>query len=129
MNVPLILDTCVFFDQSFLHKLRTYHGQKIIPVVAYVELSIRYIVDKKKDSNFVDRLLRKLDIKIERLDKNYAKNAVMCCNSGKDFKENYRDFLIGAHAFPAPRTMVTNNKKDFYFVSKVYDAYEMCQKI
>lgn len=35
---------------------------------------------------------------------------------GKDFKKNARDYFIGAHVYPPPRTLITDNIKDFWFI-------------
>jgi predicted nucleic acid-binding protein len=119
MNDPIILDTCVFFDKAFLHKLKTYHGEKVIPAVAYSELCVHFIKNKKKDDGFVDKVLRSMDIQIERFDAHNAKYAAKYCQDGPDFKKHNRDYFIGSHAWPPPKIMITNNTKDFIFLGKI----------
>ena len=130
MNVPLILDTNAISDAQFLNKIQKYHGRKILPAVAYAEVCVYFIGKKNKEQRYIDRLLRRIDIKVEPLDHHKAANAALCAIEGKDFKENARDYLIGAHAYPAPRTMVTYNKKDFWFLGdQVYSPDEILKKI
>jgi len=79
MNVPLILDTCVFSDKQFLYNLRTYHGRKILPAVAYSELCVHFIKNKKKSHNYLDHLLNSMDIEVDELNSRRAKNAALYC--------------------------------------------------
>jgi len=131
MNDPLIIDTCSFFDKTLIHKLKTYHGRKICPVVAYAELCVHFIKNRHKDDSFVDRMLGKLDIEIEQFDARKAKYAAKYCQDGPDFVKHHRDYFIGSHAYPPPRTMITNNAKDFEFLKKIkiYSCYDICKII
>ena len=133
MNDPLVLDTCSFSDKSFLNLLKIYHGDKFLPSVAYAELVVDYYFNKNKNPDHVDKLLRKLNIEVEWLDASKAKNAVLCCQDKQDFKDHIRDYLIGAHAFPAPRIMITNNIKDFECLvqSKVrlFTTFDFCRML
>jgi predicted nucleic acid-binding protein len=36
----------------------------------------------------------------------------------RDFKDNFRDYMIASHAYLPPRIVITNNKKDFSFLGK-----------
>jgi len=128
MNDPLILDTCAFSDKDFLYKLRKYHGRKILPAVAYSELCAHYVKNKKKNPQHLDRLLNQIDIEVDQLDKLRAQYAALYSKDGKDFKLHHRDYLIGAHAFPPPRKMITINKKDFWFLNNVYTPEEISKK-
>jgi len=114
MNDPIILDTCVFSDKSFLYKLEKYHGDKIIPAVAFCELYYHYLCTGKED--FILKLFSKLDIVIEEFDAVRAKNAALYSEGYGKFEENFRDYMIGSHAYPPPRKMITDNKKDFEFL-------------
>ena len=129
MHDPLVLDTCVFNDKNFLFKLGNYHGQKILPAVAYTELCVLQIGKKHKTQEYVDHFLNKLDIKVEWYEKRVAQNAALFGIKGGDFRQHDRDYMIGAHAYPPPRTMITNNKKHFWFVSKVYTPNEFLKLI
>lgn len=125
---PLILDTDVFSNRDFLEELKTYHGEKIIPSVAYAELSVHYIFNKNKSAEEVRDFLRKFHITIENLDARVVNNGVLCCQDANDFKTHSRDYLIGAHAYPNPRIMITNNLAHFKFLDdvgiRVYTSYQ-----
>ena len=128
MSYPIILDNCVFRDGNFLNKLNKYHGRKIIPVIAYTELAVYFKLHKNKNRGYIDYFLGRFDIEIERMDANIAKMAVDCCRDGDDFRDNFRDYLIGAHSFPAPRTLITNNVEDFPFVRRKFEPYDFVNK-
>lgn len=131
MNDPLILDTNVFRNRDFLHKLEKHHGRKILPAVAYAEMCVYYLGKKNKSPKYVDTFLNKLDIEVDWLDQRRARDAAMyCIDSGGNFSENARDYLIGAHAYPPPRTMITYNKDHFLFLGKrVYTPDEILKKM
>jgi hypothetical protein len=131
INDPLILDTCVFRDGSFLKKLEKYHGKKILPAVAYAEVCLYLIGKRHKKPAEVDYYINKLGIEVEWLTKTRAQYAALYGIKGEDFKDNNRDYLIGAHAYPPPRTMITYNKKDFWFIKRnfLYDSDEILKKI
>jgi len=114
MNEPLILDTCVFSDRSFLYKLKKYHGRKIIPAVAFCELYYHSLCKGKEDA--IMKLFSKLDIEIEEFDARRARNAALYSKGYGKFDKNFRDYMIGSHAYPPPRKMITDNKKDFEFL-------------
>lgn len=128
MNNPLILDSNIFRDKNFLYKLTSYHNRKILPVVAYAEICIHFIGQRNKDRRYVDRFLNKLGIEVEWLDQRRAETAALYGIKGGDFSKNSRDYLIGAHAYPPPRTMVTYNKKHFWFLrNRVYSPNEILE--
>lgn len=128
MNNPLILDTNIFKDKNFLYKLTSYHNRKILPVVAYAEICVYFIGQRNKSLSYVNYLLKKIDIEVEWLDQRRAENAALYGIKSGDFSKNARDYLIGAHAYPAPRTMVTYNKEHFWFLeNRVYSPDEILE--
>jgi len=127
-STPLILDTNVFSDGGFLNALESFHGEKKIPVIVYVEISIHFINNKGKSMQWIDRRLHRLGIEVEWLHKNHAKNIISYAAKFPDvFKSKWRDFLIASHAYPPPRTLITYNKKDFWFMRRngVYSPDEI----
>jgi len=103
-------------DTDLRYWLPKYHGRKILPAVAYTELSVYLIGVKKKTQEEVDRLLRSMGIEVEWFRHDEARKAaeigVLCGN----FKEKARDYMIGAHAYTAPRVVITNDVTHFAFL-------------
>ena len=128
MADPLILDTNIFNRRDFLIWLETYYGRKILPIVAYAEICVKFINKNKIES--LRGLLRKASIEIEFLEKNRAETCAQFGAMGKDFKDQARDYLIGAHVYPPPRTLITENKEHFWFIEEkwVFDPDEIMKK-
>ena len=116
----------LYRNKDFLYRLESFHGEKKLPVIAYVEICIYFIEKKKRNQNWVDRFLQRVGVEVEWLNKNFAKNIIQYAVAGKDFREKARDYLIGAHAYPPPRTLITYNKKDFTFLgNRVFTPEEI----
>lgn len=126
MNDPIILDTCVFFDRSFINGLKKYHGRIIVPAVAYCELLYSCNVKNKN----IDKLFGALSIEIEEFDARKAALAVKLSEGWGKWKENCKDYMIGAHANPAPRKLITFNVNDFEFLGdRVIEPYKLLDMV
>ena len=118
MPEPLVIDTCAMRDKPFRHWLRSYHGRKIIPAVAYTELSVFLVGKKRKTQEKVDALLHSLGIEIEWYRHGEARKAVECAIQYGEFDRNFRDYMIASHAYTAPWIVVTYNTKDFEYLNR-----------
>lgn len=115
MPDPLVLDTSAMRDRSFVHWLAGYHGEKLLPAVAYTELSIYMTGSRNKTQAQVDHMLRSAGIKIEWYRVQDARVAARwAVMSGSS--ENLQDFMIASRAVIAPWIVVTNNVKHFSFL-------------
>lgn len=113
MSTPLVLDTCAFRDRSFWPWLKSYHGRKVLPSIAYTEISVYFVGSRNKTQGEVDHWLKGLGITIDWYRHTEAMRAVEISISMGDFSRNWRDYMIASHAFYAPWIVVTNNVKDF----------------
>jgi len=114
MPDPLILDTCAMYDKDLIFWLQKYHGWKILPAVAYMEFAYHMMIDKGKTPEQVLKVLRSAGIEIEPFTPDIAFRTVLLAEGNiPDFKVNVRDYMIAAHAFTAPRIVVTNNVDHF----------------
>jgi len=116
MPDPLVLDSSVFKFTDFIQWLRRHHGRKILPVVAYTEISVWYVSIKGKDQSYVDDIISRARIELEWYTPHIAWRAVEFASASGDFSDHARDYMIAAHAYTAPRMIVTENKKDFAFL-------------
>lgn len=114
MAAPLVLDTNAFRTKGFLHWLRTYHGPKLLPAVAYAELGL--FIRHRGTQEAYDGMLAEHGIDVEWLDRERARTSIELALVHGDWDRNSRDYLIGAHAASPPRLLVTNNLKDFTFL-------------
>ena len=127
MSDPLVLDTCAMYDRDLVFKLGKYHGGKILPAVAYMEYAHHMIMDKGKSPESISRTLKIAGIEIEQFNSVMALNTVRLAEGNiPDFKENVRDYMIAAHAFTAPRIIVTNNVDHFSYIR---DRVETVQQV
>ncbi len=121
----IVIDTCVLItDKSFFKWLMSYRGDKILPLIAYVEYSIGQR-RRGKTQEEIDKLIKKvaqLEIpKFTTREAEYTINIVTDVyddDPNFDFKKNWRDTLIASHAYYAPTLLITNNVDDFRFLEK-----------
>jgi len=129
MADPIVLDTCVFRDKSFLKWVGRYHGRKIVPTFVYAETAIHYL-NRGKRIEDLDFLLRKLKIEVESHEPKHARYTANLGFDFKDFSENARDYLISGHAYLPPCHLITNNVKDFFFLeNRVHEPYDFIKMI
>lgn len=112
MPTPLVIDTCAFLDKDFVFWLQKYHGWKILPAVAYTEV-LYGLMNRGKSPEYLAKVLRSAGVDIEPFSPDLAVRAVYLAEGGNNFKKNARDYMIAAHAYTAPRIVVTNNLDDF----------------
>ena len=110
---PLIIDTCVFRDSSFIYGLKNYHGRKCISPITYIEMQV-YLMGRRKKLQFhFDKILDSSNIEILTLRKEEAIAAAEIGIRNGEFNRNSRDYMIAAHAYIAPWIVITHNKRDF----------------
>ena len=122
---PIVIDSNVFRDLSFINWLRSYHSRKVIPAIAYTEVLVYVTSVRGKTAGSFDALLRTAGIEIEWYRKEQARSAARFGADGGDFSQNARDYMIAAHASLAPWVVITNNIQDFSFLGdRVKTPYE-----
>lgn len=112
---PLVLDANTLHDRSFLHAISSYHGQKIVPAVAYTE-AIVHILNQGGPLERFDAMLRQVGAEVEWFRQKHGQTAARTGALVGDFSENARDHLIAAHAVAPNRFLVTHNTADFTFL-------------
>jgi len=115
MPPPLVIDTSAITDQNFRYWLYNYRGEKILPMVAFVELSV-FLQSRHKSKGQIMELLRRSGISIQPFGQAHANRAVETAIAAGDFKKNWRDHMIGGHAHTAPMKLITYNVVDFKFL-------------
>lgn len=125
---PLVIDTNALHDKDFVKFLPTYHGRKILPVIAYIEASIH--LRAKKTTEQILELLKVLGVKVEQMTTDQAHGAIEAAIEGRDFADNAHDYLIGSFATSPQHIVVTHNKKDFTFLpdKQVLSPLEVMKK-
>lgn len=123
MPEPLVIDNSAFAKPAFRRWLKTYYGQKIMPSVTYAEALV-HILNKGGTAEAFDDLLKGLRVRVEWTTRDHAAVAATAGSHHGDWKENARDYLIGAHAEGSPRVLVTENVKDFAHLPRVVDVWD-----
>ena len=111
-NPPVVLDTCSFDDRGFIHWLARYRGEKAIPPVVYCELAV-IAVQRTGNTSKLDGLLRAAGIETTEMSRAHARRAAEFASEDPDWRTNWRDYMIAAHAAYAPFRLVTFNIDDF----------------
>ncbi len=115
MPVPIVIDTSAVSDANFREWLYNYRGRKILPMVAFVEFSV-YLRSRGKSQGQIVGLLARFGIEIEPFGQAYAYRSIDTAVAARDFKKNWRDHMIAAHAHTAPLKLITYNVDDFSFL-------------
>ncbi len=102
MKPPLVIDTSSLRDAGFWKWLREYHGRKVLPAVAYAELSVYLVNVKHKTQDNVDDLLRSMDLEIGWFRAGEARCTVEIAGITREFAEKARDHMIASHAYLPP---------------------------
>lgn len=130
VNVPIVLDTNVLEDRTFIYWLRKYRGEKILPAVAYSECAI-HAVRKRRGLEKLNGLLRATGIIVEPMEKCHGDWAAYFCDEedGK-WKKRWRDYMIASHATCAPRVIITKDIEDFKPIlgDRSMNPYEFMRK-
>ena len=127
---PLVLDTNVLLDKTFLKWLEGYHDRKILPAIAYAEIAFAFL-KKYGSTEKLDRLLNWPDIRVARMDYREARLTAEIAYrvQNTDWRKQFRDYSIAAYAFEAPTVLVTRDKRNFAFLGpRVRDPYELMQE-
>ena len=114
---PIVIDTCSFRDRDFIRGLPSYHGRKVISSITYAEMQVFLIFQKKKEESYFDGILIDAGVEIQNYSKNHGLITANFGGNMGEFSNMFRDYAIASHAFLPPWIVVTNNKKDFEFLS------------
>jgi predicted nucleic acid-binding protein len=108
----LVLDTNTFDDKEFLKWLGRYHGEKIVPAVAYLELLLGDKASSKRMDEVIG-ILNRAGISRENYgEENVRKTATLCSWKWLDRDQRY-DMMVASHALDPGRVLITNNVKHF----------------
>ena len=130
MYMEVCLDTNVFRDEHnkrFFQWLRHKKIKAYVPAVSYQELSYHEI-RKFGSTAKLDSWLNAEDITVAPFTQDQARIASIGARQRGDFKENARDYAIGAFAVESKMMMITNNKKHFNWIMDVYTPAEIMEK-
>ncbi len=128
--MEICLDTNVFRDQNkwrFFQWMRSKGIKAYVPAVSYQELSYHEVRKFGSTAKF-DAWLNAEGIVVVSFTQDQARIASICVGSRGDFRENARDYAIGAYAVENNLIMVTNNKKHFAWIREVYTPAEIMEK-
>lgn len=129
MPDPIVIDTNAMQDRGFRPWLYNYRGRKIFPLICFVELSV-FLRSRGRSIGAIKGLLKTLGVEIEPFHMKYAYIAIETGVAFHDFKKNWRDHMIGAHAHTAPLRLITYNQKDFQFLGdRVMSPQDAMQKL
>ena len=84
-------------------------------MVAFVEFSV-FLLHRNKTQAEIEGLLRRFRVEIEWFKTDYGRHAASTGFQNKDFRKNWRDHMIAAHAHTAPLVLITHNTNDFAFL-------------
>jgi tRNA(fMet)-specific endonuclease VapC len=130
MTMDICLDTNVFRDadnKRFFQWIRHRRIKAYVPAVSYQELSYHEI-RKFGSTAKLDAWLNAEDIVVTPFTQDQARTASIAARQRGDFKENARDYAIGALAVENKMLMITNNKKHFNWIKDVYTPAEIMEK-
>lgn len=131
LHDPLVIDTCALRHKDFLAWLVHYRGRKILPSIAYCEFCFYMIVIRNKSIGDANFILKCSGIEVEDFTKNLGSLVAYHCREMEDpdFRENWRDFMIGAHASIAPIKLITDNIEDFSFLGdRVFEPHDFMKQ-
>lgn len=114
----LALDTNVFNDKKFCKWLLNSDEEKYLSAVAYMEY-VYHNLKKRNTESMVDAFLEQMNVIIVPFGKDEAIEAAHGSIGNWDFKENARDYAIGATAIKLNAQLVTNNIKHFEWMEGV----------
>lgn len=125
--MKLVLDTNVFNSKKFCDWLLTSKDVKYLPAFAYIEY-LYHNLKKGNTESMVDTLLEQMNISIVPFGKDDAAEAVRGSIGNWDFKDNTRDYAIGATAIKLNVKLVTNNLKHFEWMENVVTPDDILEK-
>ena len=127
----VVLDTNVLNDWKFLKWLKESSVEPVINTVTYTEY-LYHVAKRTGDfeialDNF-ETLLWTVGIEVVTFDVESARIAARNVLGRWDFSKNARDYMIGSLALKLNAPLVTNNKKHFDWLSRVYTPTEFMEK-
>lgn len=117
MPDPIVIDTNALEDRDFRYWLVSYRGRKILPMVCFVEFAV-FLRSRGRSLGKIKGLIRSFGAEIEPFSQKHAQVAVETAILAGDFRKNWRDYMIAAHAHTAPLKLITYNTKDFQFLGR-----------
>ncbi len=125
--MKLVLDTNVFNSKKFCDWLLTSKDVKYLPAFAYMEY-LYHNLKKGNTESMVDTFLEQMNISIVPFGKDDAAEAASGFIGNWDFKDNARDYTIGATAIKLNAKLVTNNLEHFKWMENVVTPDEVLKK-
>ena len=113
---PLVLDTNAFASKGFRFWLTSYPGEKILPIVAFVELGIHEAGHGRLER--FRGLLANSGVEIEWTRVAEADRTIRHALTSGGFADHARDYLIAGHVY-GDRVLVTSNLRDFSFLANI----------
>lgn len=126
--MKIVLDTNIFNNKKFCEWLLESTEKKYLPAFAYLEY-LYHNLKKGNTESMVDTFLEQMNITIIPFSKEEALVAALKAIGRWDFKDNARDYSIGATAEKLNGLLITNNTKDFKWLENVITPDEMLKKI
>ena len=119
----IVIDSCVIMnDGDMLRWLGRYRGDKIFPLMAYIEYSIAKRRRGKSQAD-IDHSIKKIaKMEISHFTEREAKNVIEIVTryidpaDDRNFRDDWRDCVIASYAYVAPTKIVTYNVSDFNFL-------------
>ena len=126
--MEIVLDTNIFNNKKFCEWLLESPEKKYLPAFAYLEY-VYHNLKKGNSESMVDAFLEQMNVSIVPFGKEEALKAALAAIGRCDFKDNARDYSIGATAEKLNGLLITNNTKDFNWLKNVKTPDEMLKKI
>jgi len=125
--MKMVLDTNIFNNKNFCEWLLKSSEDKYLPAFAYLEY-LYHNFKKGNTESMVDTFLEEMNISIVPFGKDEALTAALAAIGRWDFKDNARDYSIGATAVRLKGQLVTYNIKDFKWLENVVTPEEILKK-
>ena len=126
--MEIVLDTNIFNNKKFCEWLLESPEKKYLPAFAYLEY-VYHNLKKGNSESMVDAFLEQMNVSVVPFGKEEALTAALAAIGRWDFKDNARDYSIGATAEKLSGLLITNNTKDFNWLKNVTTPDEMLKKI
>jgi predicted nucleic acid-binding protein len=125
--MKIVLDTNIFNNKKFCEWLLESPEKKYLPAFAYLEY-LYHNIKKGNTESMVDMFLEQMNVSVIPFRKEEALVAALGAIGRWDFKDNARDYSIGATAEKLNGLLITNNTKDFNWLKNVITPEELLKK-
>jgi hypothetical protein len=126
--MKIVLDINIFNNKKFCEWLLKSPEKKYLPAFAYLEY-LYHNLKKGNTESMVDMFSEQMNVSVIPFRKEDALVVALGAIGRWDFKDNTRDYFIGATAGKLNGVLIINNRKDFNWLKNVIMPDELLKKI